>query len=463
MRLARAVLAIALLVIGFAWGFISHRERRFPYSFFVTADQAPAHEPTTPPSKPERPTAKGHLAGKRGRWLPAEPGAAAPEDDPLADAQQNLRTLGYLAGYDPAPKKSGVLVFDRQRANLGLNYYTSAHGPVTTLMDMEGNVVHRWSLPFEQVWPDRSAPPDTHWDEYWRRSHVYENGDLLAIYESLGLVKLDKDSKLLWAYPGRAHHEIFVAKDGTIYVLTRRLRPVHEAAHRGPVLEDFVTMLGADGQPIRNISVLDAFLQSDYADLVRKPQRAGDILHTNAVQVLDGRFESRASFLRAGNILISSRTQDALAIIDPDRERVVWALTGLWKYQHSPTLLDSGTMLLFDNLGRKGASRVMEFDPLTQQIAWSYTGDESRPLFSRCCGVSQRLPNGNTLITESERGRAIEVTAGNEIVWEFASPERAGERDELVATLFEVVRLRADFRFPDPRSATASSASATRP
>ena len=34
----------------------------------------------------------------------------------------------------------------------------------------------------------------------------------------------------------------------------------------------------------------------------------------------------------------------------------------------------------------------------------------------------QRLPNGNTLITEGSDGRVFEVTPEHEIVWEFISP-----------------------------------------
>jgi hypothetical protein len=45
------------------------------------------------------------------------------------------------------------------------------------------------------------------------------------------------------------------------------------------------------------------------------------------------------------------------------------------------------------------------------------------------------------LITESERGRAFEITPAGEVVWEFVSPHRGGRNSELVATLFELVRL----------------------
>jgi hypothetical protein len=60
------------------------------------------------------------------------------------------------------------------------------------------------------------------------------------------------------------------------------------------------------------------------------------------------------------------------------------------------------------------------------------------------CGAATRLPNGNTLATESDRGRAIEVTPDGDTVWEYLNPKRAGDRGELVATLFEMIRLPAD-------------------
>src|SRR5690606_36181070 len=104
---------------------------------------------------------------------------------------------------------------------------------------------------------------------------------------------------------------------------------------------------------------------------------------------------------------------------------------------------------LFDNLGgrdpRIGRSRVLEIDPATGAVTWSYEGTVKTPFQSDTCGSCQRMPNGNTVITESDHGRAFEVTRDGEIVWEFVSPHRAGERNELIATLFELIRLPPDF------------------
>jgi hypothetical protein len=40
----------------------------------------------------------------------------------------------------------------------------------------------------------------------------------------------------------------------------------------------------------------------------------------------------------------------------------------------------------------------------------------------RLACAAQRLPNGNTLITEGADGRVFEVTTGGDIVWEYVSP-----------------------------------------
>ena len=120
-------------------------------------------------------------------------------------------------------------------------------------------------------------------------------------------------------------------------------------------------------------------------------------------------------------------------------------MTGDWAMPHQPTVLDNGNILLFDNRGHQGYSRVIELDPTDMSVEWTYAGDEPEDFYSRECGSNQRLPNGNTLITESDRGKALEVTPDGTVVWKFLNPMRAGDRLEYIATLFEVVRLPRDF------------------
>ena len=75
-------------------------------------------------------------------------------------------------------------------------------------------------------------------------------------------------------------------------------------------------------------------------------------------------------------------------------------------------------------------SRVLEIDPVAMKIVWQYTPHRSglSPLmdcnrfYSPFISGMQRLPNGNTLITEGSDGRVFEVTKDHELVWEFISP-----------------------------------------
>ena len=100
---------------------------------------------------------------------------------------------------------------------------------------------------------------------------------------------------------------------------------------------------------------------------------------------------------------------------------------------------------VFDNNRRDEASRILELDPGTGQQTLIYAGDQANPFYSATCGVAQRLDNGNTLVTESDYGRAFEVAPDGTIVWEFYNPFRAGERGRFIATMMEMQRLSPEY------------------
>jgi hypothetical protein len=212
-----------------------------------------------------------------------------------------------------------------------------------------------------------------------------------------------------------------------------------------PVLEDYVSVLDAQGEEIRRVSLLEAVQRSPYAGLLDYSPPAGDILHTNSLEILDGRMEERFPALRAGSAVVSFNRINVVGVVDLEQPALTWAIAGMTSRNHDPTFLENGNLLLFDNSGGEGGhSRVLEIDPFTQQVVWSYEGDESNGFYSECCGTNHRLPNGNTLVTETGAGRVIELTRDNEIVWEFLNPHRGGEHDELIAYIPEMLPVPAD-------------------
>jgi len=53
---------------------------------------------------------------------------------------------------------------------------------------------------------------------------------------------------------------------------------------------------------------------------------------------------------------------------------------------------------------------------------WSYSTTPTSDFYSPRYGGSQRLPNGNTLICNSEQGEFFEVDQNNEIIWRYINP-----------------------------------------
>ena len=427
MKRVFGVLALLAALAGaYLYGFVGREKRWFPY--YPLRDAYRAIKPAPVPHRYATTSTDASALAQR-------------------EAVGALTQIPYLQGYNPASGKSGVLKYDEARAFPGWNLAVSAHKSQALLLDMRGLAHHRWSIESKKVWPDlKVGRGQVHYAEYWRRAELLPGGDLLAIWEYIGLARVDRSSRLKWASMNAAHHDLAVGADGTIYVLTRELKLVPSVNQRDPVDVDFVSVLSPDGKEIRRISLLSAFERSDYAAVLSQMASEGDILHANSVSILDGRLAERSPAFRAGNLLISFRSLDVVAVLDPQAEKFVWALLGPWRAQHAAHILENGRMLLFDNFAgmRLGASRVLEIDPFTQVIAWRYGDREGEKLYSSTNGQAQRLGNGDTLIVESNAGRAIEVTPAGETVWEYINPFRAGEKKELQATLPQLTRLPAD-------------------
>jgi hypothetical protein len=157
-------------------------------------------------------------------------------------------------------------------------------------------------------------------------------------------------------------------------------------------------------------------------DALLGPLSKGDLIHANSVKVLTSARARHFPLFQAGEVLISLRSFDCLAVLDVHKRSVVWAARGPWRIQHDAEFLDNGHLLMFDNHGWKKGCRVLEYDPVTQAIPWAYSDADASPFYASFRGMKQRLPNGNTLIVDPENRRLFEVTRGKELVWEFFCP-----------------------------------------
>ena len=123
--------------------------------------------------------------------------------------------------------------------------------------------------------------------------------------------------------------------------------------------------------------------------------------------------------VRAGKVLLPENLKRQLTEISKDREAV--AFKGV--NAGGATYLPNGRILATD----VGAGKVIEIDPVTQKVAWSFGGDPGdRAKFLRAPRWASRLSSGNTLIADTGNHRVLEVTPEGEVVWQYGEPGRAG-------------------------------------
>jgi hypothetical protein len=377
---------------------------------------------------------------------------------------------------DPGPTGDllldvAVTTYDARRTFDGFTLVTTTEATRATLLDMRGKVVHRWELPFSQAWPH--APhvrrPISDSQVHWFRCYLFPDGELLAVYHAsgdtpygYGLARLDRDSRVVWTFSENVHHDVDVGEDGTIVTLTQRYvdpPPGAPKTNSKRLLADYLVVLSPEGKKLKEIPVLEAFRDSPFAPLLSTVDRpiskgsppdaispvgfavgdlqtlfalaplphdpyAGDLLHVNSVKVLRQSRAARFPLFQAGDVLVSLRNLDVLAMLNLDSGRVVWAARGPWRRQHDPSFLDNGRLLVYDNLGSLAHSRVLEYDPGTQAVEWCYSGENGTSFHAFLRGTAQRLDNGNTLIVEPDEQRIFEVTPDRQRVWECCCPVR---------------------------------------
>jgi len=308
-------------------------------------------------------------------------------------------------------------------------------------MDMAGDILHSWVVPG---------------GTRCKHAEMLRNGEILVLCAGDGLIRMDWNSEVIWKLDRNVHHDIAVHQDGSILVpIKNRARPykwsnrvkfdsIERYSAEGQLLDSWSTFEELEHlQKIHPPSPLDEEepaqdLQERQKDKIAKQQKRGlktrkrdkpfDYYHLNSVEFLPHTpLASKDTRFQAGNVLLSLRNANTIVILDKDTFMPVWGWgPGELDWQHMPTMLQNGNILIYDNGAHRKYSRVIEIDPLEEEIVWQYLAQPPKAFYSKLRGSNQRLANGNTLICESQTGRVFEVTAEGEIVWEFWNPEIQG-------------------------------------
>ena len=345
-----------------------------------------------------------------------------------------LRALPYASSVERGlQRETGVIEHDRDRSCPGYSLYCIQFLSRADLIDENGRVVRSW---------------EHHPSKTWENVELMPNGDLLVVGVENGYwpdgrpldgfadnaryaLRMDWDGNVLWKRRIQCHHDITVAPDRQIMALGFQRRHLPQVHPTLPIRDETLLRLDLELNPLDEFSMMDVLMKNASRfplETVSPTDRAGppwvDLLHANSVEWMHyPALVGRHAMYDPQNVLVSLRHQDRLVVFDLQTGDLVWSWgEGVVSGPHDAHVLADGHILLFDNGIERNYSRGLEIDPLTGQIVWEYEADPPESFYTLSKGSIQRLPNGNTLLAESDNGRAFEVTSDGEIVWEFYTP-----------------------------------------
>jgi len=312
--------------------------------------------------------------------------------------------------------------YDPKRAYNGYTLFAPIGGKNVWLIDMQGRFVHGWQMPY--------TPGD--------HGRLLQNGNLLFAGKdpegplsdfggSAGvLLEVDWNGNLVWKHEDPyLSHDFFRMENGNTLVI--RWSPVPDeigakvkggvpgTEREGVIWGDVLQEISPGGEVVWEWLAYEHFDPDIDVFTPQCPRdRWGDC---NSCYVMPD-----------GNVLVSYPALSLIETIDKATGNITWRYGGVGKlgFQHNPTVLDNGNILVFDNGRHRPSppdySRVIEINPITNEIEWEYKADPPMDFYASFISGCQRLPNKNTLICEGPSGRFFEVIPKGEIVWEYVNP-----------------------------------------
>jgi hypothetical protein len=369
------------------------------------------------------------------RGAVAQPAAASPAPGGIEPITIKRRGVGYR-GCDQTRAFPGFTLF-APSANTNKTIY---------LIDLQGNVVHTWDMPY---------PPGLY-GYLTDRGTLFYNGKIpnpnhrQSASQGGAALEMDWKGRVLWQVKHPDHHNDGIRlRNGNVLLIcampladeiVRKVRGGRFSSEfdNGKMEGDYLVEMTTEGEVVWEWRAWEHL--DPVSDSITAVQDSRDEwMHANGV-----------SEMPDGNILLSFRNISTVVMINRRTGEIYWKLGAPpLSGQHAPYILENGHVLLFDNGPHRldeslPFSRVLEIHPATKNIVWKFQEPIPSNFFSPRISNAQRLPNGNTLINEGSFGRFFEVTADGDIVWEYVNPYFGGPPKTQTNQVFRVYRYTAE-------------------
>ncbi len=313
----------------------------------------------------------------------------------------------------------GLIHYNRSLSFRGYTLFTGLSNKAF-LMDMKGQFVHQWEhsrgitnaefLPNGNLIAMAMPSPEV-------RGQAGLNGQAAACFE------LDWDGNVVWEYNDPwMHHDYQRLPNGNTLIIKwdelpksieRRVKGGYEGEHPGAMLGDVIIEVTPEGKLKSSWNTWDEL--DPKLDVICPLDERREWTHANSL-----------SLSPKGDWVLSFRRTSTVIQVTPRSRKIRWRFNDpIVSHQHDAKFTATGTMTLFDNgVHRRGMeySRAVEIDTRTKKVIWEYADNPPFSMYTLMGGCVDRLPNGNTLITETAKGHLLEVTPDKKVVWEYISP-----------------------------------------
>jgi hypothetical protein len=313
--------------------------------------------------------------------------------------------------HDPAAMAPGYLAINRFRPD--------EQRFVSELLDASGAVVHSWPIDYSEIVEGGSST------EFVHAAKPLPDGTLLVDFDDgHAVARLDVCGHPIWARTDKTYHHL-IERDGDgswVWQAT---------GWDGSQDQNMVRIDNETGEITDSISLIDDVFATDPNAAMRltippgfvfnkdaPPDTLKDMFHPNDVEPLLAEMAAAFPQFSAGDLLVSLRNLDTIAVISRKTHKLLWSQQGPWLMQHDPDFQPDGTITVYSNNPDRNRSTLFRVDPKTGQT--SYALDVTSPAyFSWIMGTHQKLPNGNWMISVPKQGRVLEISATGAPVREY--------------------------------------------
>jgi hypothetical protein len=303
------------------------------------------------------------------------------------------------------------------------------------LYDPSGKPLHHWVLDYRLL--DEDGPLGDE-DDAPHGFVVLPDGSIVVNFDKgFAMGRFDACGQPVWKRDGVFHHLISQAEDGNLWSWAG---DDTSAYGHYQYMEKFDVATGAR---IRRIGLIEDVLGADSRaevllglepdaefrkrDGTSASRKSSDLFHPNDVEELGSGLAPRFPMFAPGDLLISIRRMNLVAVLDGSNYRFKWWSHGPWISQHDPDFTPDGFISVYDNNTDRGRSAIIRIDPATREVS-ELPAAANATWSSPYMGVHQYLPNGNVLIVAPGEGRAFERSPSGELVVEFNNVPTKGSK-----------------------------------